>query len=291
MSIRRGHPPEGYVTASRAKKKLGGISDGKFRSYIQAKKIERFVPPGMKQGFYRREDVEKLAKELESPWHGGAKGHGTHFRQATLEDIPAIANIDECIFNASEEEPTPRKIYLRQSEETYSRWLRRNPQSLFVLSNEASKVVGFASLPPLKKNTLDLLVRDEISWTDIPNEDIDLFQPGRLLHLYVMALCIDPSYTRATKERYAARMIRGLFDFILSLAKQGIEIEDITARNQLDKPDGKRLLQKLGIPQLRSPIAHINLFSVRMADSGYPAFVEYYDTLVQWKQEHERSKT
>ena len=77
MSIRRGHPPVGYLTATQAKKKLRGISDGKFRSYIQEGKITRLLPPGMKQGFYKREDVEQLARELDSFWESSTT-HGMH---------------------------------------------------------------------------------------------------------------------------------------------------------------------------------------------------------------------
>lgn len=284
--VQRGKPPEGYYTASTARKKLGNISDGMLRTYIQKGLIERTVPPGRTQGFYKRETVDKLARELESNWYGGTKVARTHFRQATPADIEAIADIDERTFNAPEQEPEPRKVYLQWDRETYLRWMQRNPQTFFVLTNATDKVVGFASLLPLKKNTLDRLVRDEIKWTDILDGDIDIFEPGKPIHLYVVALCVDPVYKDAIKEGYGAKMISGLFHFFLDLAKQGIEISTITARNALDKPDGKRLLQKLGMPQLRSPVAHMHLFSMRVADAGHPLLARYYDALLNWKIEH-----
>jgi hypothetical protein len=260
------------------------------RTYIQKGLIERVVPPGRKQGFYKREDVEKLAREIEFAWQGDAKAARSHFRQATLADIEAIADIDERIFNASEDEPEPRRIYLQWDRDTYSRWIQRNAQTFFVLTNTANKVLGFASLLPLKKETLDRFIRDEIKWTDIPSEDIDLFEPGKPLHLYVIAICVDPTYPTKAKEGYAARLISGLFGFFLDLAKHGVEVEAITARNEKNHPDGKRLSQKLGMTQLRSPVARMYLFSIRVADSGYPAFVEYSDLLEAWKKEHQREK-
>jgi ribosomal protein S18 acetylase RimI-like enzyme len=286
MSVRRGQPPDGYYTAAQAKKRLGGISDGMFRVYIQEGKIERFVPPGMKQGFYKREDVNRLAREIESSWYGSVREPHTSFRQATPADIGAIADIDERTFNASEEEPEPRKVYMKWDEETYLRWMRRNNQTFFVLCNTAGKVVGFAALLPLKKDTMDRFVRGKIKWMDIPDEAIDLFEPGIPLHLYVIALCVDPIYKDATKKAYGAAMINGLFSFIMELANRGVEIETITARNELDKPDGKNLLQKLGIPQLRSPVPHMHLFSVKVADSGYPLLIKYSDALAGWKHAH-----
>lgn len=85
-------------------------------------------------------------------------------------------------------------------------------------------------------------------------------------------------------------MIEKLFAFILGLARRGVEIETITARNEKDKPDGKNLLQKLGIPQLRSTVPDMYLFSVRVADSGYPKLVQYSDTLAEWKRDHSISQ-
>ena len=282
----RGKPPEGYYTATTARRKLGNITDGMLRTYISKGLIERTIPPGRKQGFYKRESVDKLAKEIEASWHEGTAGR-TQFRQATQADIEAIADIDERTFNAHEERPEPRQAYLQLCRETFSRWLQRNHQAFFVLTNAANKVVGYASLLPLKKDTLDQVICDQIIWTDIPNEDIDLFEPGKPLHLYVIALCIDPVYREATKEGYGARMISGTFNFFVSLAKQNVEIATITARNELNKPDGKRLLQKLGIPQLRSPVPHMNLFSVRVAEAGNPLLARYYDAFTEQKQKQQ----
>ena len=286
MSIRRGHPPVGYITATQAKKKLGGISDGKFRSYIQDGKIERLIPPGMKQGFYKREDVDKLAREMDSFWESSTKAPRTQFHMATPEDIPTIAAIDEKTFNAGKEDAEPKEAYLRRIEKTYLRWMTKNPQVFFVLRNSANKVVGFAALLPIKKETMDRFVRGEIGMADISSDDVELFESGKPLHLYVIALCIDPAYKATTKEEYGAMMVRGLFAHLLELAQRGVEIETITARNEKDKPDGKHLLQKLGIPQLRSPVPDMSLFSVNVADSGYPLLIKYSDTLAAWKQEH-----
>jgi hypothetical protein len=283
----RGKPPEGYYSASTTLRKLGDISDGMLRTYIQRGLIERYVPPGRKQGFYPRNQVDKLARDLESTLYGGTKE--TRFRQATSADIEAIIDIDERTFNTPEEEPVPRKTYLQWSKETYLRWIQRNPQTFFILLSANEKIIGFASLLPLKRDILDHLVRDKIKWTDISEEDINLFEPGKPLHLYIIALCIDPVIKGAIKETYGARIISGIFRWFLKLAKQGIEIETITARNDLNHPDGKRLLLKLGIPQLRSPVKHMHLFSVRVPEAGNPLLVKYYDTLVEWRNQHKEN--
>ncbi len=55
--------PAGYYTAMQAKEKLD-VSDGMLRTYIRDGKIAHFIPAGMKQGFYKQEDVDKLAREF-----------------------------------------------------------------------------------------------------------------------------------------------------------------------------------------------------------------------------------
>jgi len=61
--IRRVNPPPGYYTVMQAKEKLD-VSDGMLRTYIRDGKIEHFIPAGMKQGFCKQEDVDKLAREF-----------------------------------------------------------------------------------------------------------------------------------------------------------------------------------------------------------------------------------
>lgn len=289
--IQRGKPPSGYLTASATRRMLGNISDGMLRTYINKGLIERFVPPGRTQGFYRREDVEKLAREIEfTAWQADARASRSSFRPATAEDIEAIADIDERTFNARGTNPEPRKLYFQQGVETYARWLARNPQTFFVLENTAGKILGFACLLPMKWEAMERFIRDEVKWTDIADSDIDLFEPGNPLHLYVIALCIDPVYPRKQRRTYGARLLSGVFEFFLELARRGVEIATITGRNEPNHPDGKRLMQDLGMPLLRSPVSHMLLFSVRLAESGYPKFMKYTEILEQWKREHQQEQ-
>ncbi|HYU73813.1 MAG TPA: hypothetical protein VEL31_14125 [Ktedonobacteraceae bacterium] len=280
-------PAPGYITAKEALAMLS-ISDATLSTYVKKGWLKRYGPSGRQHLFYKLSEVEAL-KESRNTFDEYKEKLPAFFSQATPEDIPAIAAIDEATFNQSEkgkEGAEPREVYLHWIGETYLRWMTKNPDVFSVLRNTANTVVGFASLLPMKKETMDRFVKGEMKMADIPSEDIELFETGKPLHLYVIALCIDPAYKAATKEEYGARMVRGLFAFLLELAQRGVEIDTITARNEKDKPDGKRLLQKLGIPQLRSPVSDMYLFSVRVTDSGYPMLVKYCNVLAEWKREH-----
>lgn len=281
-----------YYTATQVKQVLD-ITHGQLYQYVRNGNLHPVTPPGKKQGVYPKREVDELAAKLRAFYSTKQEKLSAFFSPATLKDIPAIADIDERTFNADKKEKAePKEAYIRWIEEIYCKWLQKNPETFFVLRNTANKTVGFASLVPIKKNTMDRFVRGEIKMGEIPLDDIEMFEPGKPIHLYVVALCIDPIYKGAAKVTYGQQMIEKLFDFLFNLAKRGVEIETITARNEKGKPDGRNLLNKLGFSQLRSQVPDMHVFSVRVADSGYPKLIQYSNILAEWKHAHliERSK-
>jgi len=277
-------PAPGYVTAGEAVEMLN-ISDSTLSTYVKNGWLKRYGPPERKHKFYKQSEIRALIASRNT-FDEYQEWIPATLSVATPEDVTAIADIDEKTFNAKEKDAEPRETYINWIRETYLSWMNKNPESFFVLRNKQDKVVGFAALLPMKKNTMSRFIKGEIRMRDISPDDVELFEPEKPLHLYVIALCIDPLYRATMKHKYGAGMIRGLFAFLLDLAQRGVEIETITARNQKNKPDGKKLLQKMGIPQLRSPDPEKYLFSVKVADSGYPDLIEYSNTLAEWKQKH-----
>jgi hypothetical protein len=263
-------PAPGYITAKEAIAMLD-ISDATLSTYVKKGWLKRYGPSNRQHKFYKLSEVEALI-ESRNTFDEYQEMLPASFDAATSEDMPTIVDIDK------------RTFHVDITEETYLRWMRKNPETFFVLRDGGEKVVGYACLLPLKKEVMDRFVRDEIDMDDISPDDVALFEPGRPLHLYVIALCVDPVYRATIKHEYGARLVRGLFTFVLELARRGIEIETITART--DKADGIRLLRKMGIPQLRSPVIGKHLFSVYVADSGFPILVRYSDLLADWKQKH-----
>jgi hypothetical protein len=279
-------PAPGYVTASEAIEMLN-ISDATLSTYVKKGWLKRYGPPERKHKFYKESEIKAVIASR-NRFDEYQEWIPAFLSNANPEDMPAIADIDERTFNEKGENAEPRETYINWISETYLRWMRKNSEIFFVLRNTQNKIVGFSSILPIKKDIMDQFVNGKIKMSDISPDDIELFKPGKSLHMYIIAICVDPSYNAIIKHRYGARMISGLFAFFLELAQRGVEIETITARNQKNKPDGKRLLQRMGIPQLRSPVPNIHLFSVKVADSGYPELIEYSNTLAEWKQKHQK---
>ena len=267
-------PPIGYITAGEAAKRLN-VNDSMLSRYVKQGRLNRYGPEERKHKYYKVSEVQAIVDTDKAFFEAGAKPkHLTSFfMQATTDDLPIIVDIDRRTFQEA------------LSEETYLKWIHKNPETFFVLRDAGSKVVGFACLLPMKEEVLQRFVRDEIELDDILPDDVDLFEPSKPLHLYIIALCIDPAFRPAIKHIYGASLVRGAFTFILDLARRGVEIETITARTFT--PDGIRLLRKLGIPQRRSPVPGKNLFEISVPDSGFPILVHYSELLAEWKREHQ----
>lgn len=276
-------PAAGYITAKDAMGILD-ISDATLHYYVSTGKLKRYGPPERKHKFYKLSEVEALkasrnvfaAEYRPGDWH---ENPSSAFEPARVEDIPAIAKIDHDAIHPKDD------FY---NDEFLLRWHQRNPETLFSLRSADGVVVGFASILPVQYPVLEGFIRGELSITDIADEDIPLFTEGATVHLYVVAVGIDPKLPAKIKHEYGFALLTGVFSFLLTLANRGVNIETITARSHTQ--DGIKLMRKLGLPWLISPTPGIELFSVRVADSGMPFLRKYCRQLDQWKQEHQKEK-
>lgn len=274
-------PAEGYVTAGEAVRLLE-ISDSMLSQLVKQGKLKRYGPEGRKHKFYKLSEVEaELAARQTFDAYAEA-APAAFFDAATEADMSTIVDMDLRTFAA------PFRV------ETYLGWLRKNPRSFFVLrAREATgTLVGFACLLPLRPEVMARFLRDEIALDDITPGDVLAYEPGGGPYsLYVIALVIDPAYRRAADKRaYGAALARGIFSFLLDLAREGVEIERISARSE--RPDGIEMMRHLGMPQVRPsvppPPEHKKRlqFSVRVRESGFHLLMKYCDVLDEWRRAH-----
>ena len=276
-------PMPGFVTAKEATTMLNG-SDGMLSRYVKEGRLKRYGPPDRKHKFYKISEIEAViearntfeAEYTSGKWRENAT---STFDLAQEADMPTIARIGTAIFR-DDRNPT----YQPTPIETRLSWMRKNPETYHVLRSQDATLVGYTCILPLRKEIIDRFIADELKTTDITADEIEMFEPGQSIHLYIMATCVDPVYNTAQKHEYGARLVAGVFTFLLDLADRGVEVETISARSY--KTDGIRLLKKVGIPQLRSPIPNKNLFGVNIAESGIPLLVRYSERLDQWKRKH-----
>lgn len=271
-------PPEGYITAKDAAKRLD-VSDAMLSIYVKEGKLHRYGPSDRQHKFYKLSELDAFMEARQTFEEAYQRGQWKHnetsiFRQSVPEDLDAIIAMSE---RAYPDEGLPLRA-------TWEGWMRREPESFSVLVTQQNAIVGYSTILVMPPATLDRFIRDVLPVDAIGPDQLDVFQPGRPLHLYVMSLVIDPQYPKRKQHEYGSRLIHGVFSFFLGLAERGIEIETITARSQTQ--DGIRLMRKLGFPTVKSPVPRPGryLFVLKVSESGLPLFERYSELLARWKQ-------
>src|SRR5215469_7515580 len=138
-----------YYTASEVKQKLG-ITDGMLYNYVRYGHLERITPPGRKQGVYRRDEVDKFALEMKAFLSGREEAKRATFTRVTKEDLPEVLRLSKEIFN-----------WLPNAA-IRTAWIEKNPDTQFQLCLD-TRVIGCAVVLPLKLETIEQILRDEIS--------------------------------------------------------------------------------------------------------------------------------
>src|SRR5579875_2410475 len=95
----RRQPPKGYYRATEVEKILN-VSSAMIRIYVQKGAIKYFVPEGMKQGYYLKSDVDKLAAKLNAFMSMDDDEEETRLVVATREDLTEIVRIGRVLFVA-----------------------------------------------------------------------------------------------------------------------------------------------------------------------------------------------
>ncbi len=267
---KRGHPPTGYYTAAQAKRKLGNIGDGMLRSYVQRGKIEKFTPRERKQGFYKREDVDRLAR-VQDEFFDEPDQPGPQFQQATKEDMPELVNFLIEVFGGGN---TLKKRL---------QWYEKNPETAFILRNKG-KIVGCVYVLPLTLEKIETILSDPTpgSTRSITAEDIQMYTPNEPAYLYIVSMGVKPGTSDMAKRARGQTLIRGLIRFLIDLGKRGIHIQLITART--DSRDGINLLRHAGFTEVESATQSRN-FIIEVDRSGMPLIMPYKRAFQEWKEQ------
>jgi hypothetical protein len=257
---KRGHPPTGYYTATQAKKRLGDISDGMLRSYVEKGKIYKLKPPGRTQGFYKREDVDKLVRILDE-FFDEPDQPGPEFLQATQEDIPELVDFLIEVFGG------PNTLEKRLQ------WYDKNPETAFMLRNKG-KIVGCVYVLPLTLQKIEMILSDSTPGSTrlITENDIQPYTPDDPAYLYIVSLGVKPGTSNIAKRARGQTVIRGLIRFLVSLGERGIHVQMIAART--DSRDGIHLLKHAGFTEIESSTQSRN-FIIEVDRSGVPLIMPY----------------
>lgn len=263
-------PPRGYIKAIDVKARLN-ISDAMIRYYVQKDKIKYLVPPGRKQGFYLEKDVDKLANELTAFIHMD-EIEDTQFVLASEEDMIETIKIGYAIFHPDRTPPTKTSEWHRNA-------LVKNPEMNYVLKKD-DQLLGYASIFPFKASSEKIykcFEVDTLKEVNITNDDIETFDSGNHVNLYIMAIAMNPSLSKNEQRTYGSRLISRIITFVVSLGERGVVIENIVSRG--DTKSGVKLLKAFGFTEVERRRSDSRPFIMNIETSGAPIAMQYKQAL------------
>jgi hypothetical protein len=256
-----------YYTAKEVKAKLG-ITDGQLYNYVRYGHLERIMPPGRKQGVYKKEEVDKFAVEMQAFLGSREDVKNVTFTPVTKNDVEDTVKLTEEIFK------THLDSNIRLS------WVLRNPDVSYQLCVNGS-VVGVVTMLPLKPEKIEQILTEKVQSEETKPEEIEVYQPGKHYHLYVMGVGVSPALSKPEKRLYGSKLILGIYEALVNLGKRGVVIETITARSHTF--DGVRIMRHIGLKQIPSTTKDLN-FRLEPLTSDLPMAQQYREAIEASRQ-------
>lgn len=228
MINRKNRAPEGMYTAQEAINAIG-LSSASFYLLVNTGKIHRIIPPGRKEGYYSKTEIDRYVRNLRifsQPY-----SEKLDFGLALNEDLPQVWELAASV-SGGYAHAVPTDIL--------KAWVRKNPQTIHIL-RKGSEIVGYISLLPLPIETIIPRMEGTLLNREIPIDDIQPFEPNTPILLYIAEIAVQhrPEYLVNNEpdmnnpdplaRQRGARLIRETARFIADLQKQGTVIDKFYA--------------------------------------------------------------
>jgi hypothetical protein len=266
---------EPYYTAQKSEEVLQMTYSG-LRYQVLIGNIKSEIPKGRRQSYYKAQDVEQVAKDLQAfSLHRTKKP--TKFERITKRsEIESIGEISQNVLSPIEKETANKTIDNRM------KIIKRNPETYYMLKNE-NQVVGYTAMWPIKLGKINSLLAQTLP-VEVPPDDIETFEDGKAIDIYINAMHVNPIFKREEKRFYGARLISGLAGVIENLGERGILIGTIAARSNM--PEGIRLMKGAGFAEIESLTPERRTFIINIKESGSPFVMKYKEKLHKWQENH-----
>ncbi len=261
---RKKAPSANLYTRSEAIKKLG-LPKSTFHDYVIAGRIKKVVPPGKREGYYLKKEIDELANATQL-FILQYTSEPTIFEVAsTEEDIEGMSQVVESLWG----KVTTPSIELRKS------WYKKNPLIDYIIKRQGI-IAGYLSIDPLDEETLKLMLEGKKKGYDIKPENIYPFESGNSYDCFI-GLVVRQDIPNS--KVYAMRLILGFYHVLLDFARKGIFIRSLHAVS--DRKEGMKICEDLGFE--KEPPAEGSTFNRYHLDLGRSDafFVQKYREALQ----------
>jgi predicted DNA-binding transcriptional regulator AlpA len=255
--------PSGFYTASDVMKKLG-LQSSTFYEYVKTGRIKKVVPPGRKEGYYPKAEVDKFIRAKEAFILQYATDP-TLFDKAQEEDIEAITYLGIELFGK----------HGSPNYETRLAQYHANPDIFYVLRQEEI-IVGYIGFFPLKHEAMEAIMagmeEDRFRASILTPANIVPFKSGEAKELFII---IGAKQDVKKSIIYGSRLISGAIKVLEHLARKSIITESLYATSRTR--DGIKLCKNLGFKQIFPEEEEDNLlrFKLDLLTTSNPLLKRY----------------
>jgi len=259
----RSTPPKGFYTAAQAIKKTG-IPKSTFNDMVKKGKIKKVVPPNRSDGFYPKEEIDRLAKAHEA-WLLQYATDTSTFELAQEDNLEGLADLYRELFGGGKE----------SRERLIQEWYHVNSEMFYVVKQDGV-IAGYIGLMPLKQEAIQKimngLAEDRFRTELLTPEYITAFKPEEADNVFVL---IGAKQKLKKSQFYASRAITGGVEVLEQLAKRGIIVKRLYATSRVQ--EGIRLCEGMGFKQIIPPHEEDNLlrFELDLETTDNPLFKDY----------------
>jgi hypothetical protein len=222
-------------TASEAREKLGGMAPSSFHRLVMAGKIRKITPPNKKQGLYVKDDVDKMAEAMQQFVE----------MYTTNETLELVAAQNESDIKATVQIARQHFGERAYGLERRMEWFSKEPEGDYLLKHDRV-IVGYFCMKPVNPAAIDDHIFKPTG--GVRTEDIEEYIPGKELECYILGIATKLNTDGRFNRLYGAALISGVFERILELGKQGINICKIWTTSQT--VTGIKLSRDLGFEEL-----------------------------------------
>lgn len=262
-------------SSAEVRKKLD-MSPSTLTSLVNKGIIEKIIPIGYERGFYTKESVDQYYeqkkiferehfKEDEEPEQ---RSEVKMSKVSTLQEMKECQDLSQEIFGVG-----------AGTEKERMKIVERNPDTYYLLKKD-EQPIGYLSIMPLKKGNLENVLGQTLPVKIDPSQ-IESFEKGKQLDLYLTAIGIKPGFSIEEKHEHASKLIRQFIKTILDLGRKGVEVEMIAARS--NTADGIRLMKHVGFTEVPPLTPERRTFVINIKESGIPFILQYKKLLEESK--------
>lgn len=275
--------PAGFLSGKEAAQRLG-MKLSTFYTHVKQGNFKKIILPGSKEGYFSREEIEKIAQARELILLLYSVEPVTFSRATSEDDIRGIVDLCVAIYGIG---GTP-------SLETRLEIWNKNPYVYYVVKQE-NIVVGYISMIWFDNEALNVVMGATPKTTRATSagngvysvtgpEHVLPFIPGTPIDSLFISMGVRPGLSNQQQREYGFKLLRDTLDVLANFTQDGMPVKRLLATSE--KADGIQLARKLGMKETRYPNDPLLRYELDLETSSSPLTAQYRRILAQSSDKH-----